>query len=136
MHHRYSLVPLFLPVVFSMPDSNAVMSKDYQQLWAGLTKHAVKPAIENHIHQSCYQGNSRRKQSGGRRLSTRSNSNKFVSDWTQSIHSVVKTNTRSVAKKKQKKRVAKRSSKKQGGFIRDGSIQYFNTPSTCVDSSN
>ena len=116
-----------------MPDSNTAMSKNYQQLWAGLTKHAVKPALEKHLHQSHTQGDSRRKQSGGRRLSARSNQHKFVSDWTQSIHSVVKTNTRSIAKKKQKKRVTKRSAKKYGGFIRDCSVQHF--PAACEDSS-
>jgi hypothetical protein len=118
-----------------MPDSNKIMSNNYKELWAGLTKHAVKPAIESHVHPSRDRNDSRRKQSGGRRLSTRSSQHKFVSDWTQPIHSVVKTNTRSSAQKKHKKRVYKRSAKKQGGFIRDGSVQHFYTSSACDDSS-
>lgn len=119
-----------------MPDSNAVMSKNYQQLWSGLTRYAVKPAIENQMHQSHTRVDSLRKQRGGRRLSTRSNRDKFVSDWTQSIHSVLKTNTCSVAQKKQKKRVSKRSAKKKGGFIRSGSMmQHFNAVTACNDLS-
>ena len=117
-----------------MPDSNAVMSKNYQQLWAGLTKHAVKPALEKHLHQSHTQVDSRRKQSGGRSLSTRPNQHKFVSDWTQSIHSVVKTNMQSGPQKKHKKRVHKKSAKKKGGFIRDGSVQQFSR--TACDNSS
>lgn len=131
----FRLVSLILSVVFSMPDSNAVISKHYQQLWAGLTKHAVKPAIESHMQESGSKVDSRRKQKGGRRLSTRSNQDLFVSDWTQSIQSVVQKNTRSVGQKKQKKRISKKSAKKRGGFIRDGSVQYFPSPANCDDSS-
>ena len=131
--------------------ATAASSPAYARLWKGLTTHAVQPALAHQVDQSKASGAvaSRRKQRGGRKSASASSAGRnagfgqkeFVADWTQSIHELIEANRKHAARK-QGKRSSKqgaarssaggrRSTKQLGGFIRDGSVQYFPADSGC-----
>lgn len=132
--------------------STADSSPAYARLWKGLTAHAVQPALAHQLGQSTASGASRRKQRGGRKTTSASRNadagttgfgqKEFVADWTQSIHELIDANRKHAARKHgQPKRLTKHgkgrryggrsSTKQRGGFIRDGSVQYFPADSGC-----
>lgn len=132
--------------------STAASSPAYARLWKGLTAHAVKPALTHQVGQSTASEASRRKQRGGRKTTSASRNagasttgfgqKEFVADWTQSIHELIEANRKHAARKQgQQKRSTKRgkgrrsggrgSTKQRGGFIRDGTVQYFPADSGC-----
>lgn len=128
--------------------ATAASSPAYARLWKGLTTHAVQPALAHQVGQSKASGAvaSRRKQRGGRKSASAGRNagfgqKEFVADWTQSIHELIEANRKHAARK-QGKRSSKqgaawssggrrRSTKQRGGFIRDGSVQYFPADSGC-----
>ena len=126
----------------------AASSPAYARLWKGLTTHAVQPALSHQVEKSHASGSvtSRRKQRGGRKSASAAThtqnfgQKEFISEWTQSIHELMKEHRQRAARKQQcrsskrgkDRRSGGRSSTKQrGGFIRDGSIQYFPADSSC-----
>lgn len=151
--------PLYLPLVGrTMPTSasantlraTAASSPAYARLWKGLATHAVQPALSHQVGQSKATGTSRRKQRGGRKSTSASRNagapsaafgqKEFVAEWSQSIHELMKAN-RTHAERKQQRRSSKHgngrrsggrsSTKQRGGFVRDGSVQYFPADSGC-----
>ena len=130
--------------------ATAASSPAYARLWKGLTTHAVQPALAHQVGQSKASGavSSRRKQRGGRKSASASSGRnasfgqkEFVTEWTQSMHELIEANRKHAARK-QGRRSSKygknrrggggRSSTKQrGGFIRDGSVQYFPANNGC-----
>ena len=124
-------------------------SPAYARLWKGLTTHAVQPAITNQVGQSQASNTvaSRRKQRGGRKSASAPGRNasfgqkEFVADWTQSIHELIEAKRKHAARKKGRRSYkygkdrrtsgGRSSTKQRGGFIRDGSVQYFPADSGC-----
>lgn len=132
--------------------ATAASSPAYARLWKGLATHAVQPALSHQVGQSTATGAvaSRRKQRGGRKSASASRNagapaaafgqKEFVAEWSQSIHELMKAN-RTHAERKQQRRSSKHSNgrrsggrsstKQRGGFVRDGSVQYFPADGEC-----
>ena len=139
-----------MPVSANTLRSTAASSPAYARLWKGLTMHAVKPALTHQVGQSKTSGAtvaSRRKQRGGRKTASANASasfgqKEFVADWTQSMHELIEANRKLAARKQAHTRSTKNgksrrsggrvSTKQRGGFIRDGSVQYFPANNGCL----
>ena len=114
-------------------DSAAQQAPTYQKLWKTLTKLAVEPAMSSHLSKTNNHP-SRRKRQGGRSLRNKAFGNKeFVQDWSTSIHELMKAHRKQHNKKsvQRNRNVRRSSSKRKGGFIRGGSIQYFPATDEC-----
>lgn len=130
-------------------------SPTYQRLWRNLTHYAVEPAMHQAANTQVAGRRSRKQRGGARAATTSAHHQAFVRDWSQSAKELVDAHRHNVKQKQnagQKKKgkasskayrmrartsnkrtpqvktnKTKTKTKAQGGFVRDGSVQYFPT---------
>lgn len=119
-------------------------SPTYQRLWRNLTHYAVEPAMHQAANTQVAGRRSRKQRGGARAATTSAHHHAFVRDWSQSAKELVDAHRHNVKQKqhagqkmrartsnkrtsqvKKSKTKTKTKTKAQGGFVRDGSVQYF-----------